>query len=117
MGIYDKYIFLLNQIFEIEKKLSKYKDKYNIKRNLESMKLYISDENFCEYGGFEYYNPIGEKYSEQRCDCEASITGNSDENLKIIEVIKPIIYMKKTKQKIQIQKGIVIVKGESDGNN
>jgi hypothetical protein len=38
-------------------------------------------------GGLVYHNPIGEPYNETRTDIEASISGNSADNLIITEVI------------------------------
>lgn len=57
-----------------------------------------------EQEGFEYSCPLGEVYSETRTDLEATIGGDGDGNLVIMQVIKPIIYQNGQ----LVQKGIVI---------
>ena len=58
--------------------------------------------------GFSYHNPLGEKYDHTRIDCDASIAGQSDENLIIIEVIKPIIRFHQQDRTQIVQKGLVV---------
>lgn len=110
-------LFVLNQIFEIENKLLKIADHNSIIRNTERLKSYFETEVFSEgieYQGFSIiglflHNPIGETFNETRLDCEATIAGDSHENLKIIDVIRPIIFAKTGNSQIVVQKGIVIV--------
>lgn len=59
--------------------------------------------------GLRYINPIGEEYNMTRIDCEASYTGENEENLIIQEVIKPIIYSLGPTTDNLLQKGVVIV--------
>jgi hypothetical protein len=94
---------VLNQVFEMEKKLRRLDNGEVLQRNIERMK-----EGF-ESLGLVYHNPINEKYDETRTDCEANISGDSVENLHVIEVIKPIIRFKKEGLNIIVQKAIVIV--------
>jgi hypothetical protein len=110
-------MFVLNQIFEIENKAIKIQEQNSIIRNTDRLKSYFETEVFSdgiEYQGFSInglllHNPIGEAFNETRLDCEATITGVSHENLKIIDVIRPIIFAKTGNSQIVVQKGIVIV--------
>ena len=96
---------ILNQIFEIEKKIQSSPLKNGIQRNINRIK------NQLENSGYRYHNPLGETYKITRLDCEAMVVGKSIDNLKIVEVIKPIIYHQ-TGNNIIIQKGIVITQQE-----
>lgn len=103
---------LLDQLFEVERKLANIKEENSISRNLNKMKDIFenlpsnsSGSNF----GFTYHNPIGEQYNETRLDLEASITGNSSEELVVIEVIKPIIRYKSGVSNFIARKGVVVV--------
>src|SRR5689334_902763 len=87
-------LFILNQLFEIEKKLKNIREPNSIQRNIDRMKDYFETAALTEGQGLTYHDPLGELYNETRADCEASISGNSHENLEIIEVLKPIIYFK-----------------------
>ena len=89
-SLYD----ILDQIFEIERKLEGIKEPNSISRNVENIK------DFFEriYGtpsepdvGLFYHDPIGDDYNETRTDLVASIAGESADNLVVTEVIKPII--------------------------
>ena len=107
-----KYYQLLDQLFEIERKLDKVKEVNSIARNVNKMKDIF--ENFTSNAslsgeGFTYHNPIGEKYNETRLDLEASIAGDSTENLFVVEVIKPIIRLKTGRSTIIARKGVVVV--------
>jgi hypothetical protein len=106
-------LFILNQLFEIENKLKNVKEPNSIQRNIDRMKDYFETGALMEGQGLMYHNPLGESYNETRADCEASISGNSHENLEIIEVVKPIIYFKYGDMKTIIQKAIVIVQSKN----
>jgi hypothetical protein len=58
---------------------------------------------------------MGQDFAETRTDVEASITGSSTDNLKIVEVIKPIIRAGVPSNSLVIQKGIVVVQTKSEG--
>ena len=95
---YKPYFELLDQLFEVERKLANIQESNSISRNLNKMKDIF--ENLLSNStsldtGFTYHDPIGEPYNETRLDLEASIAGNSSENLVIKEVIKPIIRYKR----------------------
>jgi len=109
---YKFFIFILNQIFEIEKKVEKLKEKNSISRNIQKLKNHFETDIMGNKIGLSYYNPLGEKFDETRTDCEASIAGESTENLIITEVIKPIIRVHQESRTYIIQKAIVIVESK-----
>lgn len=112
------HLFILNQIFEIENKAVKLQEQNSIIRNTDRLKDFFETEvlsDGVEYHGYSIkglflLNPIGEAFNETRLDCEATITGDSHENLRIIDVLRPIIFAKTGNSQIVVQKGIVIVK-------
>ncbi|MBK7440160.1 MAG: hypothetical protein WAT43_10900 [Chitinophagales bacterium] len=112
------YLDFMNQIFEIEKKVTNLKEENSIQRNLNKMKRILEEEFFKGSStiGLTYHNPIGESYSDTRTDCEATISGTGVENLEIIEVIKPIIfyaYQENEKViKVIVQPALVIVQSK-----
>ena len=117
----NPHFFVLNQLFEIEQKVMKLEEQNSLSRNIDRLKNYFENnalERGLEYQGFSinglyYHNPIGEKYNETRLDCEATISGTGHENLKIIDVIKPIIFAKSGNSRLVVQKGVVIVQSEN----
>ncbi len=103
-----KYIEILDQVFEIEKKLDAISEPNSIGRNINRIKEVF--ECLTEEYGLIYQNPIDESYNETRTDLEASIAGNSTENLVIVEVIKPIVRIRLNSGVTTIvRKGIVVV--------
>ena len=94
---------LLNNLYEIEKKLSAHGDIGNIGRNVEKMKDIMAVEKLF------YDDPINQEYKETRTDLEVSIAGESTENLIVSEVIKPIIRYGDDQYSKVVQKGIVVV--------
>lgn len=109
---------ILNQIFEIEKKVSKLQESNSISRNTNRLKEILELEMGAFYSSditpsFVIENPLGEPYSEKRTDCEASIAGEGTENLVIVEVIRPIIRYKVKGQNLIIQRAVVIVESQN----
>ncbi|MFK7920776.1 MAG: hypothetical protein AB8H47_02415 [Bacteroidia bacterium] len=100
---YTSLIPLVNQLFDLEKKLNKLEDGQKVQRNLRRMK-----ENLQDLGLF-FHDPLGERFDETRTDCEASIAGEDSEDLVITEVLKPIIHLKNGPQVQLLQAGLVIV--------
>ena len=113
---YKSYFELLDQLFEVERKLENIKESNSISRNLNKMKdIFETDllsSSTSSDGGLTYHNPIGETYNETRLDVEASIAGNSTENLVIKEVIKPIIRLKSGGITLIARKGVVVVESK-----
>ncbi len=101
------YIDILDQVFEIEKKLASIEQANSISRNINRLKEVLA--SFDNNAGLVYDSPLGESFDETRSDVEASITGTSTENLIITEVIKPIIRYKSGGLNIIARKGVVIV--------
>ncbi|MEM7370425.1 MAG: hypothetical protein AAF587_17580 [Bacteroidota bacterium] len=95
-------IQLVNQVYEMEKKLARMENSSSLMRNLRRMKQELDQI------GLSYHDPVGEPYDETRTDCDASISGVGDEDLVIQEVIKPIIREGGKFGQI-IQRGIVVV--------
>lgn len=106
----------VNQIFEIEKKVNSMNEENSIQRNINKIKILLEEELFKGnvIVGLTYYNPLGEKYSDTRTDCEATIAGTSTENLEIVEVIKPIVFCSYIEEgnviKSIVQKAVVVAK-------
>src|SRR4051812_32781116 len=97
---------ILNQVFEIEKKINGNEALQKIERNIRRIRILLEET------GLVYHDPLGEDYNDTRTDCEASIIGTSPENLKIVEVIKPIIRKKEGQYSSIIQKAVVIVESK-----
>lgn len=99
---------LLNQLFEIEKKLSATEggDPNNCLRNVVKIKDALQEQ------GLFYEDPIGQPFTETRTDLEATISGQGTDNLKVVEVIKPIIREGTSDFSRVSQKGIVIVESQ-----
>ncbi len=104
--MHHHHLRLINQLFELEKKVLKASDPGGLQRPLDRMKDVFADM------GYHIHNPSGEAYSETRTDVEASVLGNSASNLKVVEVIKPIVYQKEDGKNVLLQKGVVLVSGE-----
>ena len=110
------YVDLIDQLFEIERKLENIQEPNSIERNLNKMKDVFENifSNSTESDiGLTYHNPLGETYNETRLDLEASIAGNSTDNLVVKEVVKPIIRYKKGGASIIVRKGVVIVESKN----
>jgi len=106
------YIDLLDQIFEVERKAEAIQEANSVSRNINKMKEIF--ENIFSTAteleaGLTYHNPIGEPYNDTRTDLEASIAGDSAENLFITEVIKPIIRYRRGGTNLIARKGVVVV--------
>jgi hypothetical protein len=111
ISIPKKYIEILDQVFEIEKKLESIIEPNSIGRNINRMKECF--ENLTHDSGLIYQNPLGEKFNETRTDLEASIAGSSADNLVITEVIKPIIRLRTNSGVTTIiRKGVVVVESK-----
>lgn len=113
----QQYLDLVNQIFEVEKKVALLQEDNSLHRNIAKMRGLLEHEIFNDGRGgigLSYHNPLGEPYSDSRTDCEASIAGAGATNLVIVEVIKPIIFFTHSDggnlHKIIVQKAVVIAK-------
>lgn len=93
---------IINQFFSIEVK-SKKENLSIFDRNMD--RIYHEFETL----GYNIINPLGQQYRNEMTDIEANITGEISANMKIIKVLKPIVYKIENDQNTLIQKGIVIV--------
>ncbi len=100
---------VLNNLCDIERKLLIHGDPGNARRNVDRIK-----ETF-EAANIFYEDPMGESFTETRTDLEASITGVDTENLRVVEVIKPIVRCGDKNYSRVIQKGIVVVESKTEG--
>ncbi len=102
----QKYVLtVLNQVFEIERRLSKMDDPAKLSRPLEKLKEAFDSDEVT----FIIENPISQKYDITRTDVDATIAGPEHEELEITEVLKPIIKMTRNGMSRIVQKGVVIV--------
>lgn len=93
---------IINQIFSIQLK----SDKENLtlfNRNIDR----INHE--FEALGYHIINPIGQIYRNEMTDVEANITGDISSKMKIVKVLKPVVYKRTNEENTLVQKGIVIV--------
>lgn len=100
---------LLNNLYEVERKLAVHGDPGNASRNVEKMKDALGGERLF------YEDPMGQPFRETRTDLEATISGDGLENLVVAEVIKPIIRVGTAELSRVIQKGIVVVQSKDQG--
>lgn len=111
------FLTLLNHLYEIERKVGGLEDFKKIARNVERMKdIFRTEFNPAEPGmGVYYEDPMGQSYDETRNDLDANISGEGTEDLVVVDVIKPIIRIKYSRQGLSkiIQKGVVIVESNT----
>jgi len=94
-------------IFELEKKVLPKDNNTGLERIITKMKRVLEENNLF------IYDPSGENYAETRTDVEANIISQSNKNLYISQVIKPVIYIDKDGMKQLLQKGVVTVESNS----
>ena len=125
--VIPKSIFIvLNQLYDAEQKLKRLDAMGVLRRNIDKMKDALAEEGIPVPDGvggqccvrLSYEDPMGEPFKETRTDLDATIAGESTENLVVVEVIKPIIRAlvnlgDREVSKI-VQKGIVIVESRKD---
>src|SRR5262249_35030528 len=99
---------VMNNLYEIERKLTTHGDPGNAARNVERIREAIAVE------GLFYEDPLGQPFKETRTDLEARISGTTTENLVVAEVIKPIIRCGPPELSRVVQRGIVVVEGRNE---
>jgi len=94
---------IMNELFKLKKRISRSSEAealgkyvYKVTQKVEDMGLYYED-------------PSGEAWDDTRTDCEASIAGESGDDLVITDVMKPIIRLRSEGFTRVVQKGVVIV--------
>lgn len=101
-------LVILNNLYDIERKLAVHGDPGHATRNVERIK-----EEFQQQG-LMIEDPLGAPFKETRTDLEASIVGDSTENLVVTEVIKPVIRVVNGPVSRVVQKGIVVVQSKEE---
>ena len=101
---------LMNNLYEIERKLAVHGDAGNASRNVEKMKAAFAEQNLF------YEDPMDETFKETRTDLDATISGSGTENLVVVEVIKPIVRIGEATFSRVLQKGIVLVQSKDENN-
>lgn len=99
-------IDVLNQLFELEKKIIQLPENSKYQRHIKRIRERI------ESAGYRYHDPTGEAFNETRTDIEAEIAGNSVSYLTVEEVIKPVIYKMAEGRNLIIQRAMAIVSGK-----
>ncbi len=107
---HSKICTIINQVYSINSSIKLKLDSDSLTRKFQ--RIYRELENM----GYTMHDPLGENYDVERVDCEATISGNSSKNLKIVEVIKPIIYLTLSERREILQRGIVIIQGREDSD-
>ena len=103
----EEFLYFINQVFDMERKVAKLSESNSLSRNLDRMKNKFLDL------GLEMVNPLGEAYDETRIDCEANIAGESSDNLVITDVVKPIVRLRNGGSAFIVQKAVVIVESRA----
>lgn len=108
----------LNTLHGLRKKAGRIGDSRPLGRGLEAMERLFSKGWIDPAIGFEMSDPTGEDYSETRSDCDASIAGDSVDDLVIVDTLKPIIRVVAKygdgQSSMVIQKGAVVVRSKTE---
>ncbi|RMG20591.1 MAG: hypothetical protein D6730_19445 [Bacteroidetes bacterium] len=100
---------VVNQLFDMEQKLAHAGEAaHRLSRNIGRIRRYLKEM------GLSYHSPLGEPYDETRTDCEATIVGESAENLRVTEVIKPLVRVEMNGLSHILQRAVVIVQSEKN---
>lgn len=102
----DDIIPIINQVYEMEKKVSQKTELSSLQRNINRVR------DILEEKGVTYHAPLGEAYNETRTDCDASISSDKTNNLVITDVIKPLIRVKQDNVHVIMQKAVVVVESK-----
>ncbi|MDR2466233.1 MAG: hypothetical protein LBD35_02470 [Prevotellaceae bacterium] len=99
----DNYIQILSQIAEMRQKITLLNLLPEFERSFNRVFALFENEGLvCSY-------PLGERYGETRTDCEASVSGETGENMVITRVLRPIVHERSGSELFLVQRGVVIV--------
>ena len=101
-------LVVLNSLYEIGRKLEVHGDPGHAKRNVDRIKEEFQQQSWI------IEDPLGQPFKETRTDLEATIVGESTENLVVTEVIKPVIRLVNGPVSRVVQKGIVVVQNKDE---
>lgn len=114
-------MMVLNQTFELEKKLASQPDAEHLRRHVTRIREAFSEDGLQVLSmsgplrvGFIWEDPLGQRYDETRTELEALIAGTRTDDLVVVEVVKPIIRMVFKDEGAElppqlVQKGVVVV--------
>lgn len=97
---------IINQLFILELRTRTLEENDFYRRRFDRIKELLNEINIY------VHDPLGESYDHTRMDCEGIIQGDTQKQLFIIEVIKPIIYLKSTEGNRLVQPGVVLIEGK-----
>lgn len=98
---------ILNNVCEIERKLGVNSELAPLRRNIERIKDALQHQHLF------YEDPMGQSFSDTRNDLDASISGVGNDNLVVVEVIKPIVRLGTADFSRVVQRGIVVVQSKT----
>lgn len=101
----------INQLHDMEKKVAKLQETNSLHRNMARFRD-IFEQKLHQQEGILWQSPVGEAYEDTRTDVEANVVGTATDHLVIVDVIKPIIYLKKGDTRTLIQRGVVVVQSK-----
>lgn len=104
------HLNILNRIFELEKRLGDTTEKPAVARNFERLRRQFEEALPGDAGGLFLHDPYGEKYSDTRTDLYADTAGTGEGPLRIVETLKPIVYLRGNGENRIVQRGIVIIR-------
>jgi len=104
---YTTWCNIINQLHALDTRARQSADSDFYRRRIERIHDLLKDIQLL------VHDPLGEMYSSTRTDCEAILEGEPGESMKIVEVIKPIIYYSVGETRRLIQPGVVLVKGKA----
>ena len=99
---------IINQLCDLEQRSNGLAEAEGFRRGINKMKRTFEDL------GLSYENPIGQKFNETRTDVEAHISGSATDDLRIVEVMKPVIRYGRDGIFRVIQKGVVVVESRKE---
>lgn len=97
-------ISIINQFALLEMKLKKDNADESVQRIIQRIKTEWQGI------GYEYSLPIGEKYNDTRTDVLANIVGEIGEDMRITQIVKPVIYH----NHLIVQQGVVMVEAKKN---
>jgi len=101
---------IVNNVYELERKLQSGGDLANVARNLLRIKDCLAE------AGIIYEDPMGQPFKETRTDLDANISGTKTENLYVTEVIKPIVRLTDGGFSTIVQRGVVVVEAKEEAS-
>jgi hypothetical protein len=102
----------MNNLSEMERKISISGDPSNLKRNIERIRDALEGEV-----RIFFEDPMGQPFNETRTDLDATITGTGTDDLVVVEVLKPIVRVGTREYSRVVQKGIVFVESRTTQAN